>query len=356
MAVVVVDIGEHAAPAALSAALVQACSASLAQGSCALGEAADETLVATATVKWADAAERRVEITVVPRRGQPNGHAKTLHFRPVDPRAERWRSVGLTIATLVRELTPAAAQPVEDGARAEGGQPPASSSASPPSTTAGESAASAEPPGGKQEEVPANARESDVEPRPEADPAADTSDAPAPSHRTARRSPRTASWIDVGAVGGPALESGSLRAGGFVALGVAPFAWPFFARFSLSHQVLASGPSGLGARFTALSAGAGVALALKGTELVFEPRALLLVERLGVTLTDEDGRSDDGSQWSPGAGAGAALVWERGWASPALGADVTWRGQPTDIAKRNEVVATVPGVDWSVHAALRFFL
>jgi hypothetical protein len=358
---VVIELDVHEAPRSLATTLAEACSGSIPEGECRYDDPASGAPFAVATVKWGGDGERSVHIEVgTKRRGQPEWLSKTLQFRSVDPRAERWRSVGLTIATLVRELSgdeaptlkgagasavaagetssgpPAAAQPgptVPGGpAPAEGGAPgPAPGAAPATSAAAGSSGGSAPAP-------------------------ADDSDGDRGSTSAARRDVRTPFWVDIGAVAGPAFTAGDARIGGYAALGVQLASSPFFARFSLGHEVHPAGADALSARYTTLSAGAGAMVRWKPVPLTLEPRVAFLVERTGVSASDAQGGSDDSSQWSAGVHAGASLVWELGWVAPVVGVEAFWRGPPTDVLLEDRVVATVPAVSWTFQAGVRFFL
>jgi hypothetical protein len=364
---VIVEIGVHDAPPALSAALLQACSASVPRGECKFDDAGDEAPVAIATVKWDGNAERGVHVEVGARRhGESAWLSKTLQFRAVDPRGERWRSVGLTIATLVRELVP-----FNEPGRSEGTAPSAATPASATPSTAGHATeATSDGPAGTATQgalaatgvVPPAPPVRDVPLVPDEDASRDRSpavDTPPPGGDGTTRpghAARTSFWMDIGALGGPAFREGSLRVGAFAAFGLHPRATPWFARLSLGHEVVPDGTAGLSGHFTTVSAGGGVALRWTEANLALEPHAALLVEQLGVTVTDATGRSDGGSQWAIGAHAGAALVWERAWVSPLVGLEGFWRGAPTDILNRNQVVATVPGLNVTLQVAIRLFL
>ena len=105
---VVVEMSASEAGAPYAQVLVQACSAGLRKdGPCALeGNASADAARAVAIVSWEgdDRATAKVEVGV--RRGQ---HAdwltRRVTFAPADAEEERWRSVGLIIATLVGSQT-----------------------------------------------------------------------------------------------------------------------------------------------------------------------------------------------------------------------------------------------------------
>ena len=358
MPLVVIEVDAHDAPASLARTLVEACSGAIPQGDCRFDEPPGEVPVAVATVKWDGKGEHRVRIEVgTKRRGEPEWLGKTLEFRGVDPRPERWRSVGLTIATLVRELSagapPSTGTAISTAATAEAqGGAATSSSAEAASGPAGATASDAAPSGAAGATV---AKPTEVPPAntPPGD-AADDEDDEGPAKAT-HRAVRTPLWLDAGILAGPAFTGGDAKVGGLVALG-AQFASPIFGRLSFSYEVHPPGSDALSAHFSTITVGAGAAIPFPSVPLTFEPRLAILAEYLDVSARDAQGRTDDTGQFSSGLHAGASLVWELPAVSPFLGGEGYWRGAPTDILLENQVIATIPGASWSVQAGLRFFL
>src|SRR5664279_2629453 len=111
MPMVMVEIAPPEPPADLARALVDACSAAVRVGSCSRAEGGMAAAVipkgtAAATVRWETADGRRVQIEVgVAGEGQTAGRGRSIEFAATDPLVERWRSVGLTIATLAGEIS-----------------------------------------------------------------------------------------------------------------------------------------------------------------------------------------------------------------------------------------------------------
>src|SRR5580704_8130880 len=93
-------------------AMVDACSRGVA-GRCVLsGEPLDTEPTALAVVTWSDEEKRVVRVEVGLRReARAEWRVQAVTFRAEDAPAERWRSVGLVIATLVDESVQAAAPP-----------------------------------------------------------------------------------------------------------------------------------------------------------------------------------------------------------------------------------------------------
>jgi hypothetical protein len=155
---------------------------------------------------------RAVEIEVRFSDSEQPPLVRTLRFTPADPARERWRSVGLAIATLVGE-----------GQRAKEEVQAARAAAAPESaeTPAEPKAAEAKPAEAKPAEAkPAEAKPAEAkpaEPEPAARPAAPASGAARERPRAtlggARARPLNGWFIGIGAFGGPALDDGSARVG-----------------------------------------------------------------------------------------------------------------------------------------------
>jgi hypothetical protein len=180
---IVVDLGPHVTPTELAYVLA-ACNEVVATGACLpKGEA---TLVAPRALAIAKRAERVVEIEVRLSGSEQPPLVRTLSFTQEDPPRERWRSVGLAIATLVGE-----------GQRAEAAVQAAREAESPGSTV--------EP----AETEPAETEPAETEPR--APVAAD--DLPAAVHEGAQVPRQGGVFVGLGVFGGPALDDGSGRVG-----------------------------------------------------------------------------------------------------------------------------------------------
>jgi hypothetical protein len=101
---VVIDLGTPVAPVE-AASVVAACNAAIVAGSCSLEDAASEPSQAVAIVRWSGSEQRRVRIEVGLREAErPAWSVREVTFAPRDPVRERWRTVGLVIATLAGEL------------------------------------------------------------------------------------------------------------------------------------------------------------------------------------------------------------------------------------------------------------
>lgn len=125
MPIVVIDLGADASSERV-AWVLDACNAAIGAGRCVTGVAPGEPPPrAVAIVRVRDDSGRVVRIEVGEReRSHAEWSLRELEFEAEDPPAERWRSVGLALATLLGELDPddEIPTPAADAAPA---QPPA---------------------------------------------------------------------------------------------------------------------------------------------------------------------------------------------------------------------------------------
>lgn len=116
--VVSLDVLPADVPAEYAPAMVAACSDSIAEGSCAMAATLPESTRpdAVALVLWQG--EQYLQVTVRVGRGNGQWLQRALTFSERDSIAERFTTVGLTVATLVGETMPqsepAAAQPASE--------------------------------------------------------------------------------------------------------------------------------------------------------------------------------------------------------------------------------------------------
>ena len=258
---VVVEIAPPHAASPYVATLIGACSEAVPKGDCVLASAGRDAQppAPTAIVGWDGPEHRSVHIEVgLPRAGRAEWRARDLAFRAEDLEVERWRSVGLVIATLVGD------------ASAE--EPPSSV---PPETT------------------PAA-----IPRRPQSTPP------PAPSP------PEPAwIWLDVAGFVSPALDDGTWR-GGASLRATHPFrSPPVVATAQIRYAARPADDAGLSVRWVAASLGVGAHLEV-GEAVVVELRAELLAELVAASVTDPiAGTTDSGHRWIPGARAGVDAAW-----------------------------------------------
>lgn len=285
--IVAVQIAPALPAPALEQQLLAACNAGLEHGRCVPARAvAGETPHGIALVSW-DGAER-VSIEVGLANGDsPVWFARELHFTGEDPEVERWRAIGLTIASLSDDprYWPAPPEPA----------PLVSSS----------------PAGGSL-----------------VDRAAASAASPAPDALAAN-----ATTLELSALAGTGVVSGPLRWGADLRLSL-PVASAFFATGSASYA-LASDAS-FDVRWFDVRLGLGLALGTALDDLGLRVRLELLGENVAVTA-QRPGASAQASAWVPGIAAGADLTWALGerWLLVSR-ADAFWLDGATAVVSAGE--------------------
>ena len=347
MPVVVVEIVSEAPSVSMARAMLEACSASVREGKCELStEAASEPHLADATVSWSDSTEHAVRIAVQGvRGGVPGVHQRVLRFKDTDVRVERWRAVGLTIATLVGDALPPSSSAsgeahFDDTGAAPGGhattQP---TQAVPPASTTQEGTA---PP------VVAVAPPASVGDKRLQDRVAPTPAAPSEPLRHTL-------WAGLTGALGPGLEQGSLRLGAWVDASFRPTAFPVFGRIGLGYAGRVTNPGGLSVQWETATLGAGAVLG--GERLHFEPRLAIGLENVHAAATDSaSGRSDSGNK----LGASLHLGFDGVWQFAGLGLVATFEGwqahAPTRIVVQNHEVGISAGTNWAIGLGARYYI
>jgi hypothetical protein len=266
-------------------AMVDACSRGVA-GRCVLsGEPLDVEPTALAVVTWRDEDKRVVRVEVGLRReARAEWRAQAVTFRAEDAPAERWRSVGLVIATLVDESVRASSPP----------PPPVV-----PKPTV-------EPPPPKPAEA--------APPRPP---------------------PKERIVVDGGALAGPGLDTGVWRFGGWLrggyVLGRIPLG--IIASVRLSER-----PADAQGVTVAWGSGSiGVAGLLRWRELRGQARIEAATEWTHASVSA--GGGDSASRWVSGARLGIDVGW---MLAPPLaiiaGFDETILGGSTSVNLRDQLV------------------
>lgn len=226
---------------------------------------------------------------------------RSLRFTRSDPERERWRSVGLAIATLVGE------------ARRLEGEESESAEAEPPPPPLPEPEPEPEPPQQPRRE-PRPEPEAAPEPAPgvevveEDDEEPGARDAAAAEDARARRAPRGV-FIGVGVLVGPALDDGSWRGGGSVRGGWATDAgWVLLGEASYAARAFEA--DAYTASWLALSLGAGRHFALA------DALGLTLSAQLGVQRLELEaalaGERQATSAYNPRLTLGGELWWVPG--------------------------------------------
>jgi hypothetical protein len=304
---VVIDLGMPVEPAE-AAFVLEACNAAIVAGSCQVDAAGSEPPEALAIVRWSGPEQRRVRIEVGLREADHSAWSvREIAFAPGDPVRERWRSVGLVVATLVGELDPAP-EP-QQGTRPEA---QVESKRSAPAAAGSEQVARAKPapaPAAIGESTPSPARPS-VPPSMQA---ATPSDAatPTPEVHALTRLPllRPAIFVAAGVLAGEGADFDPLR-------WIAPSGWALsiaadYSRFDLG--------SALDAAWLRIAAGAGYHVWLAerwSAELNLELGARAL------SVEPNAAGSIQSTSWSP-QGALRAEAWFQALSGAGVWAGVT---------------------------------
>jgi hypothetical protein len=286
-------------PAAIADAALASCQNAIGAGRCVLS---DDNASTTwhATITGVDGEPLRLRIEFRSHAPDATTAEKILIFSEHDDVASRWASAGLVIAGLVAAEESAPKKPIEH-------------------------------------------REPDAVPPP---PASVSSPPPPP--------PDLHSGIDAGGLGGPGLQHGAYRFGGF-ARGwiasnsgvIAGASVRYAARGGDASLTWWSISAGVGGRL-------GSARSLLHAELVGE----LVAERMAASATDPAGaRTDQGGQNRFGGrlGASASVKVMKGLRF-LLGADTSALTPQVDIAIKNVVVGREPPLRFSIFAGIRLEL
>jgi hypothetical protein len=261
---VVIDAPAADRASPLAPLMIDVCSHGIAEGRCVLaseGEDTDEAQArAVAILSWADAAHRVARVEVGLRLAdRAQWLSRTIEFRAEDAPPERWRAVGLVIATLVGDVLHE--------------QPP------PP----------APPP-----------------PAPAPPPAPEQAAAPVAAP-VARRTHDLA-WLDLGLLLAPGLDTGTARRGGSMHVSWAPWMPPVFVTLGASFAgAPGDGTTGVGATWTTISAGAGAVVSAFGQALRLDGRLEGVAQLLEASITAP--AAADGSRWLGGGRIGLDVAW-----------------------------------------------
>lgn len=263
---VVIDAPAADRASPLAPLMIEVCSHGIAEGRCALAsdeeDAEQARARAVAILSWADAAHRVARIEVGLRLAdRAQWLSRTIEFRPEDAPPERWRAVGLIIATLVGDVLHE--------------EPPPPSPAPPP-----------------------------VAPVPP--PAPETAIAPVAS--PVPRRTHDLAWLDLGLLLAPGLDTGAARRGAALHASWAPWLPPVFATLGVSFAgAPRDGATSVGATWTTVWAGAGAVVSAAGNALRFDGRLEGVVQLLDASVTTP--AAADGSRWLGGGRIGLDVAW-----------------------------------------------
>jgi hypothetical protein len=288
-------------------ALLEACNASLVYGRCELEGSAEEPEAVRAQVIWLEGdlgADIQVFLGTPPLQ-------RTLHFKQEDPLVERWRAVGLIIATLteVRHTEMVSAQAAEPA--------PAEPRRTPPALTV----------------VPSPMR------------------VPVVPLAAATKSTSWARWWELGAMASPALGGARGQLGVWAGFRQQLGALPMLGVLEASWASGLERPGGVELRMISAAAGVGAFLVRDG----WQPRvrAELLGERRSASVVDDaTGERGEGARTVIGGRVGADFLspaWSR--LSLLLGADATVSAR-TAIHVHDEPVTSLPAFRIALRAGV----
>ena len=326
--VVVVEVPARDRARPEAAALIAACTSALDGGRCQLArtDAEVESGTAIAIVSFRDVDHLRALVEVASSK-QPNETwlSEELEFKSQDQRLERFRTLGLAIAALVRE----ASREMPGGA-------------------SGSSGAAAEADGARSPK----ARDEAVEVRETTklrDAAKETAvSAPSSPQR------RAEAWISAGPSAFYDPKLSSWRYGGQLHLGLGGSAFPGFVSLSGSYES-GTDNAGVSLSWGTLGLGAGLRGALSRN---FELRAIargLMVNLEG--RASDPARTDRASVWVPGGGLGSELrLRESDRWSATLGVEVLRMAGNVPIREHDVTGRTVGKTSFGVTLSLEFRL
>ena len=275
-----------------AAALLAACNSGLESGRCELGEqhSAKEAL-GLAIVSWRGGDELHALVEVARRRREGEAWlTEELTFQSQDALVERYRAIGLAVATQFREM----------------GRPPPGATESSPGAQSREAATqaataerSAEAP---QQPVPKPATRPASTERPRAL-------APLPREQAgASRAPRGLPWLTAGATVGADVDSGLLRLGAGAGLFSAPLPWPVFFTVAARYERATLDPS-IPITWLKGAVGVGGFLTLPA-RLRLSAQVAGVLESVSASTTDPAlGRQDAAARGLRGIEGKASLIW-----------------------------------------------
>ena len=289
---VVIDLGTEVAPSE-AAWVLEACNAAVVSGTCELDTSASEPARALAIVRWLGDGTRSVRIEVGLRAEErADWSVRELDFSARDPARERWRSVGLVLATLVGEVEAARGQRPE--------RAPASAtqrvSEAPPAAERPESMTPARP-AAKAEQARAARDELTSRSEPAQFPAFSPPELPVL---------RPTAFVAAGVLAGSGADLDPLRWGGGVRGGwISPAGWVLSAAGDYSRSELQQ--SRLEAEWLRLAAGAGYRL-WWSKRWSFELGVELGAR--GLRVVPKTTGSIQSTAWSPQAALHAEIWWQ----------------------------------------------
>ncbi len=293
---------------------------------------AAESPAAVASVAWDRDGNALLTVRL---RDAEHDLTRELSFDRQDPELQRWRSAGLTIATIVDELevrreeehAAAAAESADTNGRGEAARLAEKPAAPPPPAAA-----------------------------PAAKPPQTAKLVAAPKRSPARAPFASATHLELGGLGGTGLAGGIWR-GGVYAGGAHDLAGlPAFANLTVGYLLSARGNTDLTPSVTWTLWGLG-----GGFYWVASPFRFELNAELNLVLTSASARAtasnaqDTGSRWLPGAALGARGLWPaRGPLAIVLGARGDWTAREVVVTNAGARIGRVPAYKVGFLGGMRF--
>ena len=284
MPIVIIEMADADRGSALAPVLVDACSRSVAEGRCALAADVEQPeATAVAIVRWDDA-RQSVSVSVGLRRvARSEWLSRKLDFRDADVPRERWRSVGLVIATLVGEAdrgVRGSGVPEDTSRPADAMRPPHPSA---PKAPPPPDAAAVE-----QARIDESARAAAL---------------------SRERAASARAWIDAGGVIDAGI-GGWLQAGGFLRANIRPSSLPLFVHAGGRYVAAPTSGADLSLSWLSAAAGVGAVTAHNDAGLRLELHLDAVAQRLRASATIPTAPSTESSgRWVPGVRAGVDVSW-----------------------------------------------
>lgn len=314
------------------AVLLDACSSALPRGKCyADTTAASEPPAALASVRWVDEWSAQIDAHV--EGTHSSALTRELTFSREDARRERFRSVGLAIATILDELR-------------VGQDPEVTASAAAPAP-------------GTALEPPDSARP--ASPIAAAPPPAGTANAPRATDRSPPAAPRDATLparfgsVEAGGVAGTGLAGAGARVGGYARISHDVGALPLYIDLRGSYAVTTSGNVVPSVSWLEAGVGAGAHLGVQALRLELGVRALF--DRTSATAPDPTTGSDDTAKsFIPGVGVDVRATWpDSSRCAATFGLDSTLLARELRITNAGQEVGHVNAYNVGVVAGLRLY-
>ncbi|MGC4066414.1 MAG: hypothetical protein QM784_17635 [Polyangiaceae bacterium] len=327
-----------------AAEMVTVCTTALRRGTCQLASPKHvESLAprAVAVVSWKDRKHESVLIEVGKEiDGEKRWLARSIDFQPQDAIGDRWRVVGLTVATLVGDLEDAQAHQTlgveepADALPAESSAPPAS----PDASTAQPASLAPPAPPLLPAPTPSKPRRAATESR---------------KSVTAGARPKSENELLWAVAACGSIDPLTPRFGGLLRETTFPER-RWFATVALSYSARPKDDVGLQMSWAGLSTGGGLRVGVPGTQLQSRYRLELVVERISASAYAPEGREhDESARFIAAARGGIGLEWPLGRHVGLVGGlDATLYAQPVRVRSAGSQIAAFPQATLTLNAGL----